>query len=209
MPKRRQPGRIPTPVWERPKGRVRRELGGRIYLVAAFVGLVVLAGLVIAFAFVKDYLDERALPGSTAIAVEDRSYDLDYFAARLRLLGGQLGGTEQQLFIVDAVVSQLIEEETALRFASELDVSVTSKEVKAELASRLDVGADDPGFDDSLEAELESTGFSDEEYRRMVRAQLLVGKVREKLGADIPAEAEQVRYRQIQVATEEEAQQVL
>jgi parvulin-like peptidyl-prolyl isomerase len=107
------------------------------------------------------------------------------------------------------VSDQIVEEETVLRFADELDVSIPAEGVDAELANRLEIEADAPGFADVYQAELDRIGLIDEEYRQIVEARLLADKIRVKLSADIPPDAEQVRYSLIQVETESEAQQVL
>lgn len=211
MPKRRRPGRIPTPAWEGARAgpllRIRRQLGPRAYLLGGLLALVLVAAAIIAFAFVGDYIEERGRPGSAAISVEDRTYNLDYFARRLALL--PLTVNVDPAVFVGIVTDQIIEEETVRRFASELGLSLAPEEVEAELATRLGLEGDDPNFAATYQAELDRTGFSDEEYRQMVEAQVLAPKVGQELTAGIPAEVEQVHYRQIQVSTEEEAQAVL
>ena len=197
MPKRRRLARIPTPAWDRPRSgplsRLRRELGPRAYLLAGIVGLVIVAGLVIIFAFVQDYREEQARAGSAAITVGDRTYNLDYFARRLSLFNRE-SVASSALAAVGFVGDQIIDEETARRFASELGVSVTDDDVDNEIADG--VGRS-------------QGNFNDEEYRQIVEAQLLAQRVREKLTEDIPPDVEQVNYRQIAVATEEEARQVI
>ncbi len=207
MPRRRRSGRIPTPVWEPRRGvigRFGRQLGARLYLLAALIALVLVAASVIALAFVRDYLEERGWPGAAALAVGDRTYSLDYLARRLASFSqGIVGVSPEQLLAI--VAEQLVEEATVRHFAPELGVSVSPQEVEEELAQRLDLKRDDPGFAEAYQAEVTRSGLSDREYRQMVEAQLLARKVREKLGEAIPAQVEQVHYRRLLVGSEEEA----
>jgi peptidyl-prolyl cis-trans isomerase D len=56
---------------------------------------------------------------------------------------------------------------------------------------------------------LKRNDLSDEEYRRMVEADLLANKVQEVFSLSVPETIEQVRMRQILVGTEDEARSVL
>jgi len=216
MPKRKRPAKIPTPAWQPSYTGLRglsRSLGGKALLAGAIVGLVVLAAVVIIFAFLRDYLEERGRPGSAAVTVGETTFDLDYFARRLRLFVLQSGGPGSQLaqpsVATQFVSASLVSEEIARTFALELEVSASETEVEDELAARLGLAKEDPNFQTAYEQELQRTDFSDEEYRQMVGAQLLADRVREKLGADVAAELEQVHYRQIQVSSQQEADAIV
>ena len=52
-------------------------------------------------------------------------------------------------------------------------------------------------FLEAYRSELKSTGLSDEEYRRMLQAQLLISRIRDTFSAQVPLAAESVRYRLI------------
>jgi peptidyl-prolyl cis-trans isomerase D len=60
-----------------------------------------------------------------------------------------------------------------------------------------------------LEGELKRSDLSDEEYRRMIEAELLGRKVQEVFSLSVPEAVEQVRMRQILMGTEDEARSVL
>lgn len=216
MPKRKRPTKIPTPAWQPSPaclGGLGWAWGPKGLLVGAIIGLVILAVAVIFFAFLRDYLEERSRPGSAAVTVGETTFDLDYFARRLRLfvLENGLGSlvVQQPEVAVQLVAEELVEEETLRTFAQELEVSVTAAELEEGLAERLGLEKSDPNFPTAYQQELQRSGFSDEEYRQLVEADLLAEKVRERLGQDIAAEAEQVHYRQIRVSSQQEGEDII
>jgi parvulin-like peptidyl-prolyl isomerase len=183
-------------------------LGARAYLLAALIGLVLVAGGVISFAFVSDYLEERGQSGSAAITVGDRTYSIGYFADRLASPTLQIINLDPGQAI-SIVADQIVEEEAVRRFAPEVGVSIDPEEVDGELATALGLERDDPGFAAAYEAERARSGLNDQEFRQVVTAQLLARKIRDKLGESIPPEVEQVLYLRILLGTEEEARQVV
>lgn len=216
MPKRKRSTRIPTPAWQPSPPRLGGlgwAWGAKGLLVGAIVGLVILAVAVIFFAFLRDYLEERSRPGSAAVTVGQTTFDLDYFARRLRLfvLENGLGSlvVQQPEVAVQLVAGELVEEETLRTFAPELEVSLTAAELDEGLAERLGLEKSDPNFPTAYQQELLRSGFSDQEYRQLVEADLLAEKVRERLGQNIAAEGEQVHYRQIRVSSQQEGEDII
>ena len=216
MPKKRRRARIPTPAWERPRGALGQRVLGRGFQFygALVVGLLVVVALVvIGYAFLDDELEERGRPGSTAIAVEDANFRLDYFANRLTMFVSQNGGlatdVNQRASALSTVSDLLIEEEIVRRFAAEMDVTATDEEIREEIASRLGITADDESFDVVFEQELARTGISESDYLEMMEAAVLSDKLRDKFLAELPETAESVRYRQIVVSEADTADEVL
>lgn len=64
-------------------------------------------------------------------------------------------------------------------------------------------------FDAAYKEELAQTGLSDQEFRDMVTAQLLIRKLRDKFAAEVPAEAESVHYQQILVRDNAAADEIV
>ena len=215
MPKKRRQAKIPTPAWERPRGALGSRIlgrGGQFYG-AVVVGLLVAVALgVVGYAFGNDYIEKQRRPGSTAIQVEDTHFRLDYFSNRLKMYVGQFGGqgsdAAQPATAVPAVVDLLIEEEIVRRFASEMDVEATEEETKQAIASRLGITADDATFDVVYQQELSRSGISEQDYQGMVRASVLIDKLRTKFLEKVPPSAESVRFRQILVGTDAAAQEI-
>jgi hypothetical protein len=98
---------------------------------------------------------------------------------------------------------------TIISRAGELGVSVTAEDIDAALRLRLGVAADadQRAFADAFRDELDSTGLHEGEYRRIVEAELLGEKIREKFTAEAPATVEQAQVDQIGAANLEIAQQ--
>ena len=214
MPKRQRSAKIPTPSWEQPAGRfgrVRKGLGARLYLVGGIIGLVIVAAVVVALAFVPGCLDERGRPGSEALAVGDTTYTLDHFADRWLLL---TGGEGQPGVGAQQTIARLVREEVARQFASELGVSVTSEEVDERINGVLGLqsGESDPDADTLAklyEDELAITGLTEEEFRQMSASQVYIEKIRDVLAEELPDVADQAKVRAITVESEEQGQNVI
>lgn len=215
MAKKRRQGRIPTPAWEEPRGGAigRRVLGRsfQFYGLVVIVVLVVVSLAVVGYAFWEDEAERRGRPGSTAVEVGDTSYRLDYFSDRLQMYIDQVGGLSssaaEYTTAIPVVAETLIREEIVRQFAEGLEA--TDDEVKAEIATRLGITVDDESFDTVFEQELARSGLSEEEYQDMIRASVLETKLLQRFTDQVPETAESVRYRQILVSTQDEANEVI
>jgi parvulin-like peptidyl-prolyl isomerase len=218
VPKRRRRSRVPALAWERERGAIGQTVLGRspqFYATAAVVALVVAAlGLVI-YGFGSSWLEDRNRPGSTAIQVGDTKYSVRYYAERLRQYIAQIGGPESEVgqnpqIAMQIVTGELEEEAVLLTFASELGITATDDDVKAEIAKLLTLsGPDDPTFDSRFQEELTKTSITESQYRDRARAAALRAKALEKFTAEVPATAESVHYREILVASQEEADEIV
>jgi len=106
-------------------------------------------------------------------------------------------------------LTALIEEALLLQFADELSVTASDDEVRAEIASRLGIGVDEANFDARVEEELVRTGFSEEEYTDLARADVLLEGMRDLFISEVADSLPSVNYRQIQVADQETADDLL
>ena len=211
MAKKRRQAKIPTPAWDRPHGTIGSRVLGRglQFYGAVVIGvLLVLALGIIAFAFGVDEVEKRGRPGSTAIQVEDTRFRLDYFKNRLKMFVDQNGGPA----VVDSVtaLSQvpdiLIQEEIVRRFAGEFDVTASEDEILEGIATRLGITVDDDTFEVVFQQELVRSGLPEEDYRLMVQATVLGDKLLLHFEEEeVPKSAESVRYRQILVSEEADA----
>ena len=215
MPKKRRQAKIPTPAWERPRGALGSRIlgrGGQFYGAVAVALLIAVAVAIIGDAFLTDYIEKQRRPGSTAIAVDDTRFRLDYFSNRLKMYVGQFGGqgtdAAQPASALPAVAESLIQEAIVLRFGGELEVSANEQEVTEGIASRIAVKTDDPAFTLSFKQEVIRSGLSEREYRRMVEAIILAEKLRANFQKDVPKTAESVHFRQIIVSTDAKAQEI-
>jgi parvulin-like peptidyl-prolyl isomerase len=186
-----------------------------VAVVTAFVLLLVVIAGLIGYPLFQDYYEEHVeLPNSKAVQVGETTFDLDYFARRLKLMVtefGLQGQPEQASLAVNVMVSTLEGEELLRQRApADLGVSVSAEEIEQAIGDRLGLTESDPeAFATAYEQELKRSDLSDEEYRRMIEAELLSRKVQEVFSLSVPDASEQVRMRQILVIAEDEAHSVL
>jgi parvulin-like peptidyl-prolyl isomerase len=177
--------------------------------------LLAFLGGIIGFGFFQDWYEENVeRPNSKALEVGETTFDLDYFARRLKLMVAEFGLQQQpeQASLVVSLLANTLGSEELLRQRAPVDlgVSVTPEEMELEIGERLGLAQSDPeAFAAALEEELKRADLSDEEYRRMVEADLLTVRVQEVFALSVPETIEQVRMRQILVGTEDEALEVL
>ncbi len=213
MTKKRRQAKIPTPAWERPRGAIGSRVMGRGFQFYGAVAISILIGLalvIVGYAFLADYLETQARPGSTALQVDDARYRVDHFTNRLKMYVDQNGGPSvvQPTSSLPAVSAILIQEEIVRRFAGEFDVTASEEEIQEEIAIRLGITADDETFDVVFQQELTRSGLSELEFRDMIEASVLQTKLLVMFEAELSPSAESVRYRQILVSTEETAQEI-
>jgi parvulin-like peptidyl-prolyl isomerase len=210
--KRRQK---PLPIPPRPRRRPwSREFRLQLAVVTAFA--VLLVGIVAGFAyffFQEWYQENVQRPHSEALQVGETTFDVDYFARRLRIFAASfnLQDSSQAQLVIASVVS-MIEREELLRerAPADLGVSVSSGEIELEIGDRLGLTESNPeALAAALEPELKSIDLSESEYRQMVEGDILGDKVQRVFSLSVPDTTEQVRMRQILVGTEDDARSVL
>jgi foldase protein PrsA len=213
VPKKRRQAKIPTPAWERPRGTIGSRVLGRGFQFYGTVVITILIGLALAivgYGFLADYLETQGRPGSTALQVDDTRYRLDHFTNRLKMYVDQNGGPSvvEPETALPAVSGLLTREEIVRRFAGEFDITASEEEILQEIAIRLGITADDESFDVVFQQELARSGLSELEFRDMIEAAVLQVKLMEMFEAELSLSAESVRYRQILVGTNEDAEEI-
>ncbi|MCH7953004.1 MAG: SurA N-terminal domain-containing protein [Chloroflexi bacterium] len=205
MSKRRT--KIPTPTWEHEQTGITRKLDANRWQIWATAGILVLvfAALgVIGWAYLADYIDDQQRPGSLGLRVADSELTVAEYTTRASLFAEEFG-IATATTIIPALNAALVEEALLLQFADELSATASDDEVRAEIASRLGIEADDVNFDARFEEELTRTGFSEEDFRDMARAAVLVVGVRDSFASEVAKSLPSVNYRQIQVADQDAA----
>ena len=215
MPRKRRQGKIPTPAWEQPHSALTRSffdrspqffgLVGAIFLVFAAMG-------VIGYAIASDYIADRNRPDSAAVRIDDGTneveYSLKYFTNRVKTFvqaSGGAGVVSAQVAIPQTT-NQIVQEEIMRRFGSEQAAAATEDEINNDIATRMGLASkDDPNFQLRFQEELSRSGISESQYRDMAAAAVIRNKVLEKFTAEVPASAESIRYRQILVRDQAEA----
>jgi parvulin-like peptidyl-prolyl isomerase len=103
------------------------------------------------------------------------------------------------------VLDALIERELILQAAAAEGVSVTPEAVEQQLAELRTAAGDAAGF----ESWLQSNQWTEEEFRETLAAELIIGEMVNRVTADVPTTAEQVRASYIQMDDAALAQSVL
>ncbi|MCH8814848.1 MAG: SurA N-terminal domain-containing protein [Chloroflexi bacterium] len=205
--------RVPTVSWDQPESTgVASTLTNRspiVYLFTAIVAIVIVALGLVAYGLISDYVEDQRRPGSTALRIDDTDYELRYFTERLRSFVQQNGGAgsaaAQPNVAFGAVTDQLVEEAIMLRFAGEFGVAASEDEVDEEIAVRLGTTVESPDFVTRVQDELERTGISEDLFREQVEASILRIKVLDNFTSELPETIESIRFRQILVGSQAEA----
>jgi len=191
-----------------------REFRRQLTVIAGFVLLLVAIGGGFAYVLVQDWYEEHVQrPRSEAVQVGETTFDVDYFARRLKLLASTVSFQDpsQAEIVIASVISTLEREELLRQRAlADLGVSVTPEEMELEIGGRLGLVQSDPEtFATVLEQELKRSDLSEEEYRWMIEGDLLSREVQEVFSQSVPQAVEQLEMRQIVVGTEDEARSAL
>ncbi len=209
--------RVPPAPLPPPKRRSRR---GRDWWlqIGAVAGFAVFLGVLLGVIGYGWWDSQMGPPRSKAMQVGDTSLNLDLFTRRLKGFLQDSGlvatgktvdpSTLTQLvpYIVGALQQELLLRERA---PADLGLTVRPEDVKAAIATRLNVSADDAAlFDAAYKQDLKAKDLSDEEYRQMIEASVLTTWVQEGFVRAAPEAADQVRIRQIQVGAKEDADKV-
>jgi len=151
----------------------------------------------------------------TVLKVGDRSFSMSYVEKRLRYeihitSPGELLQTNPQVAVIQTVNALGAEEVNRIGAAKE-NVSVSKDEIDARIRQDLGISdsADTKAYADAYRNAVHESGLSPSQYREVVESKLLEEKIRQNLRSAIPTTAEQARIRDIQVATQDEAQKVV
>ncbi|MDH5201529.1 MAG: SurA N-terminal domain-containing protein, partial [Candidatus Bathyarchaeota archaeon] len=174
------------------------------------MALVIVAAIAIAaFGYYQTQIAPRH---KTVLQVGETKFSLGHFERRLRL-ELETNPTLQQLAseLPNYVLSQLEDEGVLLEAAASLGIEVTEDDIDAEIGQRTGVapGGDERLFASAYRQDVRDSGLHTDEYRRMLRADLLEQGMQAKFRDDASAREPQARLRLIAVETEEQAQEVI
>jgi len=205
MSKRRT--KIPAPTWEHEHTGITRKLEAnrwQLWATACIVLLVAAALGVIGFAFLSDYIEDQQRPGSLGLRVAERELSVEDYTLRTTLFVEQIG-TNRASSVIPAVTASLIEEALILQFADERSVTASEDDIRAEIATALGIDAEDTNFDARLQEEVDRSGLSEEEIMETARADVLLVNLIEAFRSEVSDSLPSVNYREIQVADQETA----
>lgn len=180
-------------------------------LVFGLGGLVVV--VVAAIAIFGYYQTEIRPKKETVIQVGERTFSLQYLERRVRY-DIREGSTMYAANLAQAaqlLVEEIGREELMRQGAPEKGIDLSEEAVDAEIAHREGVptNADRNAFADAYREAVRSSGLSTQGYRDVIAADLAEEAIQTKFEEEAAETAEQVRFRVIVLATEEEAQAAL
>lgn len=155
------------------------------------------------------------------VRVNDTTFTMGYYLERLRILNKskQLAGESADLAVEPFRLLQTLQEDELIRqSAGRYNVSVTAEEVNnvirenvqppAEEKEKLSQDELQSDFNARYRQRLNDLSVSDKEYRKLITAQLLREKLKDKLNDRVPSVAEQVHTLGVFVENYEDALQV-
>lgn len=178
------------------------------------MGLGAVVVVVVAVIAVFGYYQTQVRPkGETVIQVGDRSFSLRYLERRLRydIREGNPIYLANPAQATDFLVNEIGREELMRRGAPEKGVDLSEEAIDAEIRRQKNVppNADRNTFAVVYREAVRDSGLSTEGYRDVIAADLAEGALRAMFEEEAPETAEQVRFRLIQLATEDDAQAAL
>jgi hypothetical protein len=193
----------------------------RLIVAVAAVVVLVIVGLLM-FAWYDTSVKPRR---ETAVAVGSREYSMEYFAKRYRQAvedPANAAVVRSGTTLPDRVAEQMADEATVLQRAGSLGIEAGQNEIDRDMLVRLgvpvvtdtpegaEVGPDDsftvtPFMQQTIRTQLQRFGYTLEEYRTAVQAQLLRQKVEDSFKEKIPARGPQVRIRVLQFPSESDS----
>lgn len=177
----------------------------------SFGALVVVAVAVIA---VFGYYQTQVRPqGETVIQVGDRSFSLDYLERRLRydIRGGNITYQAVPGQATNLLLTEIEREELMRQGAPEKGIDLSDEAIDAQIRKELGVPTDTDRntFAGEYRGAVRRSGLSTAGYRDAIAATVAEEALRAIFEEEAPESAEQVRYRIILLATEDDAQAAL
>ncbi len=114
-------------------------------------------------------------------------------------------GQRQRQQLRSQLLEGLIEQTIIEQEAASLGITISEDQIETKAQESAGTAADQEHFEQWLAANEMSYG----DFKETLRAQLIAGQLFEKITADIPDSAEQIRLRHILVAEEDEARQLI
>ena len=210
MPKRKRVPPVIRPGSRKPTTRWDEERRGQLVVIALGAAVVIAVALIAIFGYCQTQVRPK---GETVLQVGNRSFSLDYLERRLRY-DIREGNTTYQANPSQATTLLLNEigtEELMRQGAPEKGVDLSEEAIDAEIRRQENVpaNADRNTFAIAYREAVRSSGLSTEGYRDVIAADIAQNAIQPMFEEQAPKTADQVRFRVIVLATEDEAQAAL
>lgn len=210
MPKK---GRVPAvvrPGPRRPSTRWAEERRSELLLIGLGAAVVLAAAIIAIFGYYQTQIRPK---GETVLKVGERSFSLQYMEERLRydIRNGAAIYSADPIRAPDRLVEEIEGEELMRQGAPEKGLDLSEEAIDAEIRKQKNVpsNADRNAFAAAYREAVRSSGLSTDAYRDVIAAGLAQTAVQAMFEEQAPKTAEQVHFRVIMVATEDEGQAAL
>jgi len=170
------------------------EQQARFLLIGVTALVVIAAAAFIAFGYYNSVIKPR---NRTVLQADDVKISYSDMKRRMKFeYFSSISFQQNPSVLAEATYANLLNELTLVQHAREdLGITTTPEELDKKLRTRVGAGADadQPTFATRLKTALETSGLKEKEYRRLVEAELLMEKVREKFKAEAPATVPQAK----------------
>jgi hypothetical protein len=164
------------------------------------------------FGYYQTTLRPKAQP---VVQVGDRTFGMAYVEQRIRYKVHN--ATPGDSILLDpgtaagATLGDIVSEELDRQGAPQLGISVSTDEVDAEIRKNLGLAdsADNNTFAEAYRQAVKDSGLNPDDYRELIAAKLLEDKIKQHIRDGITDTADQIRLRDIIVATQADAQKAL
>jgi peptidyl-prolyl cis-trans isomerase SurA len=210
LPKRRRVPPVIRPGSRKTTGRWDEERRSQLLVMALGAVVVIAVAGIAVFGYYQTQIRPK---GETVLQVGDRSFNLDYVERRLRYDISQ-GNTTYEASPSQAaslLLDEIGKEELMRQGAPEKGVDLSEEAVDAEIRSRENVAADadQNTFAAAYRKAVRDSGLSTKGYRDVVAADMANKALESMFQEQAPKTADQVRFRVIVLATEDDAKAAL
>ena len=210
MPKRRRVPPVIRPGSRKPTTRWDEERRGQLLVIALGAAVVIAVALIAAFGYYQTHIRPK---GETVLQVGNRSFSLDYFERRLRydIRQGNTTYAANPTSAAALLLNEIETEELMRQGAPEKGVDLSDDAIDAQIRSKESVpdNADRNTFAAFYREAVRSSGLTTEGYRDVIAADIAKNAIQPMFQAEAPKAADQVRFRLIVLATEDDAKTAL
>jgi hypothetical protein len=185
------------------------EQSARLLLIGAVSLVVLIAAGFLVFGWWYSVVRPR---NRTVLKVD--TVTVSYEAMKRRMVYEYLQSVTYQRspqILPEGTYQTLVDELIEVTQAGTQGVVLDEAELDQKLRTRVGVGpdADNKLFTDALRRAVQDSGLTESEYRRMITAQVLDGKLRDKFKAEIPPTAMQAKLEAISAPSQDVAKQAI
>jgi parvulin-like peptidyl-prolyl isomerase len=210
LPKRKRVPPVVRPSPRRQPARWREERRSELLVIALGAAVVLAVAVIALFGYYQTQIRPK---GETVVKVGDRSFSLSYLERRLRydISNGNTSYSSNPAQAPDMLVNEIAQEDLMRQGAPEKGVDLSESAIDAEIRSQENVpaSADRNAFAAAYRQAVHDSGLSTDGYRDVIAADIAKNAIQPMFQQQAPTTADQVRFRVIVLATEDDAKAAL